>query len=917
MNTLLPKLVELLVGEYKLQKGVKGEIRELEKELRSMDAALRKVSKVPVDQLDEQVKIWASDVRELSYDIEDLIDNFMLRIKRHEPHETFSFKELIARTTNLFKDAKSNHKIHNVIKDIMDQVKEVSERRDRYRVDVAAELSTVTVDPRLEYMYKKVTDLVGIEGPKNELAEKLVGEGSSLGQHPKIISIFGFGGLGKTTLAHALFGDLKSKFDCHVFVSVSLNPDIKMVLKNILGQLDSNKYINEAWVEMQLINMIREFVETRSVYAVEGLDELRMCLCVIDDIWNESAWDTIKVALQDAKHGSKIIITTRNKAVAEHAGGDVYEMKPLPDDDSRKLLNRRIFDNEDGCPPCLREVSGKILKKCGGVPLAIITTASLLANKPVNSVEWEKVNSSIGSGLEGIRDVEKMKRILMLSYDDLPFHLKTCFLYLGLYPEDKEIERDTLVSSWIAEGFIAHETCSAGTTLREMGENYFSELINRSLIQPTVGHNRNLDDSVYACQVHDMVLELINQLSAEEGFAGMLLPDGQQADTSASAAQGKQMRRLSLHNFNKTHASREAREQWSKLRSLIVFGKVDSIPSLSSFQVLRVLQLEDCYDLHDNCFNNLGKLRHLKFLRLGYCRQVPESIGKLESLEILEIASIYGVTVMLPMSFAKLQKLVRLSVDYAVSFAVGLPLANMNSLQELGLINISSLEEIKEIGNLKELRVLRIKISGDMAVESIFMGLLRCTNVKELCITTMGKGRLLCSLDSMPLVPSGLQSLMFYMNWRMTSLPRWINSSTLSCLTTLQIVLSETPQSEHLEKLAELPSLRFLGLWLGVWERDKSLHQNLIITSRGFRCLKNLEIMTLPVVLVFQPGAMPELRRLELSMFDREVKIPSGLENLRSLRHVILRDAADEAVTALREALKDHPNRPSVERRSW
>ncbi|TVU33343.1 hypothetical protein EJB05_25154, partial [Eragrostis curvula] len=269
MNTLLPKLVELAVGEYKLQKGVKGEIRELEKELRSMDAALRKVSKVPVDQLDEQVKIWARDVRELSYDIEDVVDNFVLRIKRHEPHETFIFKESIARTTNLFKTAKTNHKIHNVIKDIMDQVKKVSERRDRYRVDdVAAELSAVTIDPRLEYMFKKVTDLVGIEGPKNELAEKLVGEGSSSGQHPKIISIFGFGGLGKTTLANALFGDLKSKFDCHVFVSVSLNPDIKMVLKNVLGQLDNNKYINEAWVELQLINMIREFIENQRLQRV-------------------------------------------------------------------------------------------------------------------------------------------------------------------------------------------------------------------------------------------------------------------------------------------------------------------------------------------------------------------------------------------------------------------------------------------------------------------------------------------------------------------------------------------------------------------------------------------------------------------------------------------------------------------------
>ena len=52
MNTLLPKLGELVVGEYNLQKGVKGEIKELEKELTSMTAALCRVSAVPPDQLD-------------------------------------------------------------------------------------------------------------------------------------------------------------------------------------------------------------------------------------------------------------------------------------------------------------------------------------------------------------------------------------------------------------------------------------------------------------------------------------------------------------------------------------------------------------------------------------------------------------------------------------------------------------------------------------------------------------------------------------------------------------------------------------------------------------------------------------------------------------------------------------------------
>jgi hypothetical protein len=145
----------------------------------------------------------------------------------------------------------------------------------------------------------------------------------------------------------------------------------------------------------------------------------------------------------------------------------------------------RIFDRKDGCPPSLVEVAGKIIKKCGGVPLAIITTASLLASKPMCLEEWEKVNKSIGSGLGNSLHVDKMRKILGLSYNDLPFHLKTCLLSLSKYPEDHLIRKDVLVWSWIAEGFIKQETQGpGGQSLQEIAESYFNDLINRSLIQP-------------------------------------------------------------------------------------------------------------------------------------------------------------------------------------------------------------------------------------------------------------------------------------------------------------------------------------------------------------------------------------------------------------------------------------------------
>ncbi|KAF2908265.1 disease resistance protein Pik-2-like isoform X2 [Oryza sativa Japonica Group] len=878
MNTLLPKLGELLVGEYKLQKGVKGEIEELEKELTSMTAALHKVAETPADKLDKLAKIWASDVRELSYDIEDAIDTFMIKGKGHELATSFK------KVTNLFNKFKTNHQIHGVIKDIMDQVKKVSERRSRYIVDdIAARPTIVDVDPRLEAMYRKATELVGINEPKSELTKRLLEHDYSSRQQSNIISIVGFGGLGKTTLANSLLQELEAKFDCHFFVSVSLKPDINKILKSILPQLDKKRYahINEAWETKQFIDEIQDFLKNKRF------------LCVIDDVWEKSAWDDIKLAVQDAKLGSKIIVTTRNMVVAEHAG--------------------------DLCG-----VTEKILKKCGGVPLAIITTACLLASKPRNSEEWDKVNKSISLGLENNLDVDNMRKILSLSYNDLPFHLKTCLLSLSKYPEDELIRKDVLIWGWLAEGFITDETRLAGTSLQEIGESYFSELINRSLIQPMDTYFQYEDGKVHECRVHDMVLELINQLSAEEDFVTTYLSDGQQAGKCTCTTQKKKkIHRLSLHNSNKSYASPEAREQLSKVRSLTIFGKVDSIPPLSSFHVLRVLQIEDCSGMGKNHFSDLGKLRLLRFMRLGCysATELPESIGKLESLETLDIRGARSRTpyysfkspkVVFPMSFVKLRKLLRLFAG-EVKLAQGLMLGNMKSLQELEVE--ATPEVIKEIGYLKELRTLRIIVNSQISetlelVESIQTSIKRLTNLQDLDLRLSGVRE---TID-MQQIPSGLQRL-FMFRLDMEAFPCWINSSMLSRLTALSILLkSEYLQPDHLDRLAKLPSLRFLRLEL---EGDPFRLKQLTI-HRGacaFRSLKYFHLYSY-MMPSFQPGAMPHLERLCLLIMTFIVRgdlNDLGLENLHSLRHVTIHSCNDETKAVVKEALKDCPNQAALE----
>ncbi|XP_034569924.1 disease resistance protein RGA5-like [Setaria viridis] len=328
----------------------------------------------------------------------------------------------------------------------------------------------MATDPRINILYADVPDLVGVDGPMSDIVEWLMGGTTTL----KVLSIVGFGGLGKTTLTMEVFR--------------------RKLLKDLLS-----------WEEGRLIRKLRECLLNKRY------------LIIIDDVWSKSAWEKVRCALPQNNHSSRILTTTRIESVAKSCCSDpddpIYRIEPLNESDSKVLFFKRIFGDKEGCPPQLKEVSNQIMKKCCGSPLATISIASLLASKPVMLKEQrEKLLISIGSALEKNPDLEGMKQILSLSYYDLPYHLKICFLYLSFFPEDFKIERDSLIQQWIPEGFVGIER---GLSVEEVAEGYFNELINRSMVQPM---DINCDGRAHACRVQDVMLELILSKAIEKNF---------------------------------------------------------------------------------------------------------------------------------------------------------------------------------------------------------------------------------------------------------------------------------------------------------------------------------------------------------------------------------------------------------------
>jgi hypothetical protein len=482
-----------------------------------------------------------------------------------------------------------------------------------------------------------------------------------------------------------------------------------------------------------------------------------------------------------------------------------------------------------------------------------------------------------------------------------------------MYPEDYRIERDELVWRWIAEGFI---TKVRGQSADQVAESYFNELVNRSLIQPTI---INYDGRAESCRVHDMVLELIVSLSADGNFASIV--EGQSYNGG-----GHKIRRLSVQSKHVgDEVMQEIMDKWSQVRSISFYGlQEQGILHLQELYSLRVLVFYYNSHLGNRHVKNIGSFFRLTFLgiKCSEVTELPECIGDLKYLQTLDIKG-SGIG-KLPTSIGRLQKLVRLLVH--ISVVLPDEIGDLQALQELRTVSTCPIRFVEGLGCLTKLKTLEITMP----------------NRKQLgCDTEQYKEALKSSLASMG--KHGLQSLSIFKSDILEEELMDILCCTAPCLREL-VVYGVTYLSKQ---MVSLPNLTYLNLHIERIKQedlcilggipallsanllvDHAPDERLTVRSQQFRCLKQFTFTIYygrgGLEMIFLQEAMPELRHLYLKFGAKETESKMGFafsfEHLAILEHISVRIDAhgatrsrvEAAEAAIRNAVSIHPGRPTL-----
>ncbi|KAJ4750575.1 Disease resistance family protein [Rhynchospora pubera] len=617
---VVEKLGNLIVKEAQLLGGVGDQVKWAQTELMNIQCYLRDADSKG-RKGDARAKNWLNQLRDVAYRIEISIDTFFVELEDNRKKYA-SILDKLKFAGRKYMKVPALRKLAKEFDSIRKDLEGICKSRIDYGIehlhDTVRGEAVILPIRRTTNQDVDETDVVGLDTDKNNILELLL---NPKAHRRAVITIVGPGGVGKTTLAQMVYKRTKAHFDFDIILPVSQHFSLIDLLRRMLNKLDSSIPSNK--------DVDYYVAKLKSL-----LSSMRY-LIILDDVWGGDLWIQLKEALPDNNNKSRVLMTSRFIDVAKSADPKMtpYALNFLNDNDSRNLLLKKAQPDEESLSN-LNDLPDALSKRCKGLPLALIVLGGILSTKEQTYHAWKRVLDTMDWHEEGL----DCMKVLAMSYEDMPYYLKPCFLYLALFPEAYKISANHVIKMWIAEGFIPQHWRK---TVEEIAEDFVEQLFQRCMIQVS---NRSPDGLIKCFRVHDLLRDLAIHEAEEENFVE-IFPKSQSINHSHRVSY-----RASIHSDSLTQHMQDV---GIKIRSLLLFkikkGSTLDGSYLSRFYEFRLLRVLEIVGVSVHVRSQIqlrgfDRLSHLKYLGFKNCHDLiinlTCSVGYLKNLETLDLRGV-------------------------------------------------------------------------------------------------------------------------------------------------------------------------------------------------------------------------------------------------------------------------------------